>query len=329
MKLPSVTIYTEAPPPALDFLSLAKRKILSPYNYYVKGKVTMPVKKLGGHNAVTRSLLHGLQRIDAAYNYNPGDGSAFYENVINLAGVDKLKACIELKKAGAIKFLLAGPNIVDHVLDQDAIVTHPVIDYFVVPSKWVEDIVLKDAPSLKNRILIWPAGIDARYWFPIKNKTAKKKVVIYRKTESWEFCDAVIKQVEVMGFQPLVVEYGNYLARHFKQKLSEAFFAVFISRSESQGIALAESWAMDVPTLVFNPGNFMYRGKNEHNISACPYLSNQSGYDWKTLDELSEAIRKLVANRDFFSPRKYVLEKFTDEKCAKHLLDSIIMLKNK
>lgn len=289
----------------------------------------MPLKKLGGHHAVTRSLLHGLEKISAVHNYNPGKGEPVYDNVINLAGVEKLKENIELKKKGKIKFLLAGPNIVDHVLDQDGIVTHPAIDYFVVPSKWVEDIVLKDAPSLKNRILIWPAGVDARYWHPQKNNKGQKKVVVYRKTESWEFCDEVIKKIETMGFQPVVVEYGNYLAGHFKQKLSDAFFAVFISRSESQGIALAEAWAMDVPTLVYNPGNFMYRGKNEHNISACPFLTDQSGYDWKTTDELDEAIRKLIANYNSFSPRKCVLEKFTDEKCARHLLDSINVLKIK
>ena len=329
MKLPALTIFTEPRPPMPGILSLAKRKILSPYKYFLKGKVTAPLKKVGGHNAVTRSLLHGLERIGSLYNYNPEEGTPIYENVINLAGVDKLKASIELKKSGVINFLLAGPNLVDHVLDQNAIVTHPVIDYFVVPSKWVKEIVLKDAPSLKDRILIWPAGIDARYWHPIKNKTSQKKVVIYRKTESWEFCDAVIKQVEAMGFQPVMVEYGNYLARHFKRKLTEASFAVFISRSESQGIALAESWAMDVPTLVFNPGNFMYRGKSECNVSACPFLTDQSGYEWNTLDELSDAMRKLVANRPSFSPRKYVLDNFTDEKCAKNLIDSIIMLKNK
>ena len=103
MTLPLLTIFTEAPAPAPGILSLTKRKLLSPYKYYVKGKVTMPIRKLGGHYAVTRSLLHGLERIGAAYTYNPREGSNIYENVIILAGVDKLKASIELKKAGVIK----------------------------------------------------------------------------------------------------------------------------------------------------------------------------------------------------------------------------------
>ena len=52
--------------------------------------------------------------------------------------------------------------------------------------------------------------------------------------------------------------------------------AVFISRSESQGLALAEAWAMDVPTLVWQgpPGD----GGSLFNLSdPSPYLTSHTG----------------------------------------------------
>ena len=52
--------------------------------------------------------------------------------------------------------------------------------------------------------------------------------------------------------------------------------AVFMSRSESQGLALAEAWAMDVPTLVWQspPGE---PGSVFSLSDPAPYLTSDTG----------------------------------------------------
>lgn len=327
MNLQDLTIFTEPPPVQPGLLSRYKTKMLSPYRVYIKGIKNRPQKKYAGHEAVTRSLLHGLEKIKARYNYNPAKDSEVFENVIHLSGVNELSKTLALKKKGKIKLLLVGPNIVDHVLDHNAIVADPLIDYFVVPSLWVKDLVLKDCPALVNRILVWAAGVDTLYWNPHKNKYDSSKVLVYQKTETADFTKKVLTLVSSMGFRPVLIEYGRYSEKDFRKELSDAFFSVFISRSESQGIALAEAWSMNVPTLVFNPGNFIYMGKQENGVSACPYLTEQAGADWKTMDELKKCIEYLVQHRATYKPRKYVLENFSDERSAIHLLSQIEVIK--
>lgn len=319
---PSLTILTEPRPAQPGKARKIKEAVLKPVRYYLKNKITRPFKKFGGHESVTRSLVEGLQKTGATFNYNPEQETEIHENAIHLSGVGQLSGTLELKKRGIIKLLLAGPNVVDHVLDHDQIIANPLIDYFVVPSEWVKKLVLKDCPALEGRILIWPAGIDTEYWKP-RRRLSGKRVLIYHKTEPTEFYEDVVSIINKMGYETDTVVYGNYEPSQFKRKLGSAVFAVFISRSESQGIALAESWSMNVPTLVYNPGNFLYRGIKE-DASAAPYLTDRTGYEWQDIAGLSNGINYMLANMETFRPREYVLERFSDEKCAQDLLNSIM-----
>ena len=303
-----------------------KRKIMQfirPILRMIDKKKPILTPKYGGHNAVTRSLVEGMKKNGEKFNYNPANEDSIFENVVLLSGIEKLERMLYLKKAGKIQFLIVGPNIVDHVLDFDNIVAHPLIDYFIVPSEWVKKLVLHDCPELKDRILIWPAGVDNKFWFPVKPVEKRKGVLIYKKTESGDFYDKIFKLLEELNFSADVIEYGNYNPAEFKKKLSNSFFAIFVSRSESEGIALVEAWSMDVPTVVYNPGDFIYGGKLVKEISACPYLNERVGKDWKTIEELRSLLLKMKQNKFSFEPRKFVLENLTDEITAKDLVDKI------
>src|SRR5258705_13578830 len=132
MSYPFLSVLTEPKPERPKRIAAIKSSILKPVRYYLKGKILPNAKKYGGHNAVTRSLLDGLEKIGATYNYNETKEEKIYENVMLLSGIEKLKEALYLKKNGKIKLLLVGPNIVDHVLDYDNIVADPLVDYFVV-----------------------------------------------------------------------------------------------------------------------------------------------------------------------------------------------------
>jgi hypothetical protein len=326
MKSFKLTVFTE-PVAAIGVVPRFK-SFVRPVKFFLQGKKSPGKKKYGGHYAVTRSLVEGLQKTGADFNYNPANKIDIAENVIVLAGVERLKEAIELKKKDKIKFLLAGPNIVDNVLSEDQIAADPAIDYFVAPSEWVKNLVIEDCINLKDRVLCWSAGVNSYYWKPGIKKEARNEVLIYWKTESGEFYHKVVELVKGFGMQPVLIKYGDYTASEFRKQLDRSQFAIFISRSESQGIALAEAWSMDVPTLVFDPGNFFFGGRIVYNVSSCPYLTELTGITWKDLNEL----RKIIQDRNSFislRPRNQVLKKFTDEYRASQLLESIIFLRQK
>ena len=75
------------------FLKSIRRKVLKPKSFYYGSEY-------GGHTAVTRSLINGLELCKANFDYNPKDISLFSDVVVVLAGVKTLKQAIKLKKKG-------------------------------------------------------------------------------------------------------------------------------------------------------------------------------------------------------------------------------------
>lgn len=306
------------------------------YTIYATEKITIltyPVAKHSPENwhhpAVTNSLLRGLQELGVNYNYNPSKLSEVGSTVVVLANIDALKQAIEWKRTGTIKKLLAGPNLVVSPQDHHGIIASTEIDRYMVNSNWTKTAYLEDAPQLARNITIWPAGVDVRFWDPSQTLSEKQttNVLVYWKTESEAFCNEIEQSLKKNSWNPVRIKYGQYTIETFKRELERCIFAVFISRSESQGLALAEAWAMDVPTLVWNPQELTFNGRTYSESSACPYLSTQNGYDWKTIQEFEAILKIIPTNLHNFTPRSWTLQHMSDAACAEILLALVNSIK--
>ncbi|MBB3705094.1 hypothetical protein [Aminobacter aminovorans] len=123
----------------------------------------------------------------------------------------------------------------------------PEIDMVLVPSRWVKAAYEADLPGLIGKIAIWPAGVDADYWAP--SGGARSTVLLYEKRQP-EAAEQAAEIIRASGFEPVTIRYGHYQPEEFKRALDQAIFCVVVGQSESQGLALAEAWSMDVPTFV-------------------------------------------------------------------------------
>lgn len=281
----------------------------------------------GGPNSVVRSLKNGFKRLGVKYNVNPLLESSVADSVIVLSNIDALKQAIEWKRKGKIKKLFAGPNLVVRSNEFNNILGSKEIDVCIVPSQWVKKAYLEDLPVLKNRIAVWAAGVDEKYWSQRSAGDNSRKVLVYWKTERQSFVEEVEHILKKNSWSPVRIIYNSYKQENFKKNLSECKFAVFVSRSESQGIALLEAWAMDIPTLVWDPGQLCARGKVYNQVSSCPYLNNKLGLRWKTIEEFENMVVQFLTGFYKFRPRKWILENMTDKISARKLL-SIIMWEN-
>ena len=110
--------------------------------------------------------------------------------------------------------------------------------------------------------------------------------------------------------------------------LNQCEFVVTISNAESQGIFLAEAWAMNRPTLCYDPHFYHWKINGSEvtrrdDISAAPYLTDRTGHAWRSIDELESLINQYKKNRLYYGPRKWVLENMTDEVCARDFLAKV------
>jgi len=319
MKPVELSVFTEAisPERQSEQVMYFFRRI----KYALQLKKLPPLKTYGGHYAVTRSLVEGLKKIGVEFNYNPTRTNDIAPNVIVLSGAERLKYMVQLKNKGEIKILFAGPNIFESPLEENALLTDPAIDKCVVPSGWVKTFFIQEAQSVSNKIEIWHAGVDAEYWKPWAQQK-ENKAIIYWKTEEEAFCEAVMDIVRQYGFEPVKIKYGIYTPGEYREELNKSLFAVFISRSESQGIAMAEAWSMNVPVYAWDPGTLDYKSRTYREVTSCPYLTDEAGLRWKSIDQLKDIIGKTGNGTLSFQPREYALRLFTDEHAASELIEN-------
>lgn len=262
------------------------------------------------HAGVVMSARRGLDLLHCNYNYNPETLNEVKENVVVIADVEAAREALEWKRNKKIKTLLVGPNIVPSHAN---FFSWPLLDVYLSPSEWPTITLKRQNPSLKSRV--WFVGVDEKYWKPSQKFHEKNSnyVLLYRKT-NYDVCDNAKICLEKNGYHVLEIAYGSYNHENYKAALQICKFAVFVSISESQGIALAEAWSMDVPTLIWNPKqNVHYDGCVYTDATSSPYLNSMVGNDWVTINELQGLLDTFNENAFQFQPRRWVLTHMTDK----------------
>ena len=273
-----------------------------------------------GHYALVRSVVEGLRAIGADFNFNPRRardvGRAVYapENAA-------LRQAAELKRRGRIEYLIAGPVNALFADESDRVLFTPEIDRLIVASEWVKDFY-HDAPALLAKVRACPCGVDAAFWRPTPGRARDRTAVVYWKSGDEAFCERVEAIVRRSGLEPARVrsglgEHEHFTRETFRALLDSAAIGVFLSAFETQGIALAEAWSMDVPTLVWDPrGEATWAGRTFVAATSAPYLTPATGRLWRSLDELEPTLHAALAEHAAFTPRQWVLEHMTDAICA-------------
>ena len=286
-------------------------------------------RKYGGHQAVTRSLIEGLEKIGyQEFNYGPEQEEDIAEHVHVLAGVKTLEYAIKLKNEGKIRRLTAGPNIIVFPIEYNGIMADGNVELCLTPSQWVANLYIEMMPDLSGRCCSWPAGVDTDVWMEhtiCREEKKGNKVLVYHKEESDQFCYRVCHTLRKYGFDPIIIKYGDYVLEDYKRMLAQCEFSVVISRQESQGIFMAEAWAMDVPTLCYDPHYYRwdYNGivyERAGDITTCPYLTEETGMRWDGIKELEAVLASMDKRMKDFHPREWVMKNMSDEVCAENFL---------
>jgi hypothetical protein len=319
MSAPFLTVLTTpivpAPRRAYQRIRSALRPIVKP------GVPLPPVTPFPGHYAVTRSVVEGLQTIGADFNYNPRSFDQL-ARVVYAPAHEALCQAIALTRERRIDYVIAGPVNGLFPSDCDGVLQSPEIDRLIVPSEWVLGFYRDEAPQLIPKTRVCPAGVDAAFWAP--SAPTANRVVIYWKSGDQGFCDEVERRAARLGCETTRIRYGAYDRDRFKHALDGAVGAVFLSDFETQGLALAEAWSMDVPTAAWDPqGRAEWRGRAFVSGSSCPYLTRATGTAWRGIDDLDSALGTILRERATFHPRQWVLDHMTDAVCARILYDVI------
>jgi len=277
---------------------------------------------IGGPQKVILNTIKGLKKIGYPYvmNQNP---SLYRLNWIH----DSAKGLIEvsLNKIPA----LIGPNIA--VLPKDlpgfrASLTHCI---YLHPSQWCIDlwklVGFKECP-----LIAWPAGIDIESFKVSRNAEAHNNVMIYFKRRNAKLLKIAIETLNNLGYNPLVIKYGNYDENQYKKILANTAFGVWIGISESQGIGLQEALASDLPLIVLDvPSLFESSDKKDYEFpnflsefipTSVPYFDERCGIIINDITQLNQAIKQMGSNLSDYKPAEYIKENLSLDKQASELI---------
>lgn len=276
-----------------------------------------------GHFAVTRSLVEGLKKINASFNYNPLHPHRLADTVIVLAGVKTLRQAIRLKQTGRIKKLYAGPNIVVFSSDDESVLASPEIDWVITPCKWVIDLYLEDNPSLHRRCFAWPAGVDTEYWRP-DPEAKRERILLFEKQNKQPVgpVQPYADYLRGLGWGVDIIQYGSFTHTQYLELLKRSCLMLGFVSDESQGIAWAEAWSIDVPTLLWKNTSSVYRDRR-YRCSTAPYLHPQNGLFFDDLEDFKIQFIYWESHREQFKARAWTLANMSDEVCAKLLYDKV------
>lgn len=278
------------------------------------------IGKKRGPNGVTESIIRGLNELNYEYKLNPSIKDISPTDIIWVnESIGALRWTIDFKKEN--NSLVVGPNLVIFPTDEKEVLCNPKIDIILQPSEWTKELMLSIKNELENKIKIWPAGV----FVPNEINTDKDiDVLIYTKNNSKNELLENIKNILKEKRQKIeTIDYGTFKQKGYFDLLNRSKIMIYLANSESQGLALQEAWARNIPTLVFDKEKFEHNGKTfKYEKISAPYLNEESGMFFKE-DNFMEKYSEFISKLNIFKPKNYVINNLSDKVCAQKFLEII------
>ena len=289
----------------------------------------------GGQTRVFLNLCAGLDRLGIPYRVN--DYRYIQKHPEEVACIiGKPHVLDKIKWKNPIVF---GAAVFSHPCDDPELLNRLPISKVLVPGEWHRKMF---EPYYGDKVLAWPVGINADKWVPVPNDEKDLDILLYDKVR-WEHDHyeteliSPIKSCLVKwGLKVEVIRYGFYREEEFHTLLGRSKAMVFLCEHETQGIAYQQALACGVPILAWERGGFWqdpsyFPDKVKFtSVSSVPYWDNRCGVKFNNISEfptkLEEFLDKLNSHK--FTPRDYILENLTLEKCAQRYLEILEEVQN-
>lgn len=279
-----------------------------------------------GHIAVT-SCIKELSKTSNKIFINEIPKTKSNNYALVTSGIDVLKAL--MKRKHKFKKLVAGPNIVHHLLEHNKLLLDERIDALLVPSENIKSYYsnILSHENIKKDILIWPALPSDLVNNRIKEKANDLFFIIYIKDKKFENLSIkIIKILSSKNIKYLTIEYGSYEKSEFYKNLKKISHIIFLGNAESQCIAQFEAYFNKVKIIVLT--NRRYKSKLELQFIYPNYLGFASPYsdflesnifyhNYELLDFLMKlkktnedhsSIKKFNFNDEIFNLKKIILD---------------------
>jgi len=277
----------------------------------------------GGQMRMFLNLCAGLDRLGVHYRVN--DYRFIKSNPGELACI--IGTPIVLDKIAWRNPILYGPAVSPPV-DDPLLLERLPVKKVLVPGPWVEAMF---KPYWGSAVQTWPVGIDVDRWQPISQEKKQFDVLLYDKI-LWEHDQLELSLIEPIratlrkyGRSFTEIRYGFYREEEYWELLGRSQTMVFLCEHESQGIAYQQALSCGVPILAWDrggpwndPAYYPHRIIYEP-VTSVPYWDERCGLRFTAITQFDAAWAEFwdAFQRACYTPRPYIMENLTLEKCAR------------
>ncbi len=172
---------------------------------------------------------------------------------------------------------------------------------FLMPSAWAKqrwEWVLHSVCPVQ----VWPVGIDTDTFRPAITRPVSTRAIIYHKQRKEPELINITACLEQRHIPYTLIRYSQYNETDYLEALQATAFVIWHGCSETQGLALQEALACNVPMLVCD-----IEPRPDLPVTAAPYFNDTCGIKINNLAHLGLALDNLLDNLGQFTPRDYIL----------------------
>lgn len=247
-----------------------------------------------------------------------------YDWIINLSSIQDYNVGIDTG-------LIFGPQIMFPSIDTSMIPKNRKYTCNVL-SKWMVDLCQDINPTVNFCAL--PFAVDINRFKP-SQKIGKP--VIYFKQRDPRILDDVTKELNIDFSIFKYFDLNSYSENEFQKSMSEAPYAIWIGRHESQGFAFQETLSSNTPIFVIDvrskreeyPNSFWSNYLSGHKLPAtsASYFDDRCGLichpeNWREYWDM------FINNMGNYNPREFVLETLSPNACVEKWRNVLLDLKN-
>ncbi len=315
--------------PSISILSRG-RGPASAFKFFLQHRI---FKRSPGPFAVEKNLTDGLRVINTNFNLNPPP-THLNNNLVILR--DKKAADWVFSLHRKFEKVIVGPNFSAEQMAGLHKKYQKLINFFIAPSPQVQ-FVYKYYGVPETKIKVWPVGINTEDFGDTSQLPKTHDALVYFKRRTKAELAQVLELLKQENQSYQVLEYGRYDKNDFRQATQACRYAVILDGTESQGIALEEIMASNLPLFVFDQ---VYLGQPVHKylndnlkVTSIPYWSDicgvvvptdtygQTQHPYSSIPETREKFKEFLTKLASFNPRSYILENLSLVGQAKKFLE--------
>jgi len=206
---------------------------------------------------------------------------------------------------------------------------------YIILSSWIKKVWQSYNICSDLRLVDIPFPVDIDKFCETKPSLDRNKVFIYYKSrnpQELQFMENVLRQLglpyKIFCYRP------GYNENEYLEYLQNSRFGIWVDAHESQGFALEEALACNVPLFVWNIRSMNQEyGQSYSDIPATtiPYWDSRCGEYFYDMNDFEEKFRLFLhnINNNSYRPRDYVLENLSPEICEKRVINMVLEVKNK